>query len=109
MKIGLFFGSFNPIHLGHLIIASIMQDQTDLDEVWFIVSPQNPFKSRRALLHEFDRLRMVELAIGDDYRFRASDIEFDMPRPSYTIDTLSYLSEKYPQDIGDKDVKRLAD
>lgn len=97
MKIGLFFGSFNPIHTGHLIIAHIMQDQTDLDEVWFVVSPQNPFKQRKTLLHEFDRLRMVELAIGSDYRFRASDIEFHMPRPSYTIDTLTYLSDKYPQ------------
>lgn len=96
MKTGLFFGSFNPIHIGHLIIANIMQDQTDLDEIWFIVSPQNPFKSRMSLLHEFDRLRMVELAIGNDYRFRASDIEFHMPRPSYTVDTLAYLSEKHP-------------
>ena len=97
MKIGLFFGSFNPIHIGHLIIANIMQDQTDLEEIWFIVSPQNPLKKRKTLLHEFDRLRMVELAIGDHYRFRASDIEFHMPRPSYTIDTLAYLSEKNPQ------------
>ena len=97
MKIGLFFGSFNPIHIGHLIIANIMQDQTDLNEIWFIVSPQNPFKKRKALLHEFDRLRMVELAIGDHYKFRASDVEFQMPKPSYTIDTLTYLSEKHPQ------------
>lgn len=96
MKVGLFFGSFNPIHLGHLIIANIMQDQTDLDEIWFVVSPQNPFKSRKSLLHEFDRLRMVELAIDKDYRFRACDVEFHMPRPSYTIDTLTYLSDKFP-------------
>ncbi len=74
-----------------------MQDQTDLDEIWFIVSPQNPLKKRNTLLHEFDRLRMVELAIGNHDRFRASDIEFHMPRPSYTIDTLAHLSEKYPQ------------
>ena len=97
MKVGLFFGSFNPIHIGHLIIADIMQDQTDLDEIWFIVSPQNPLKKRKTLLHEFDRLKMVELAIGDDYRFRASDVEFHMPRPSFTIDTLTYLSEKHPK------------
>lgn len=97
MKIGLFFGSFNPIHIGHLIIANILQDQTDLDEIWFIISPQNPFKKRNSLLHEFDRLRMVELAIGDHYKFRACDIEFNMPTPSYTIDTLTYLSDRHPQ------------
>jgi nicotinate-nucleotide adenylyltransferase len=97
LKIGLFFGSFNPIHIGHLIIANVMQDQTDLDEVWFVVSPQNPFKKQKSLLHEFDRLKMVELAIADHFYFRASDVEFHMPRPSYTIDTLTYLSEKHPQ------------
>jgi nicotinate-nucleotide adenylyltransferase len=96
MKIGLFFGSFNPIHIGHQIIANVMVDQTDLDEVWFVVSPQNPFKSPRSLIHEQDRFKMVELAIDDHYRFKASDVEFHMPRPSYTIDTLTYLSEKYP-------------
>ncbi|ERM82692.1 nicotinic acid mononucleotide adenylyltransferase [Rhodonellum psychrophilum GCM71 = DSM 17998] len=92
----MFFGSFNPIHIGHLIIANIMQDQTDLDEVWFVVSPQNPFKKQQSLLHEFDRLRMVELAIADHFHFRATDVEFHMPRPSYTIDTLTLLSEKFP-------------
>ncbi|MFC4871291.1 nicotinate (nicotinamide) nucleotide adenylyltransferase [Negadavirga shengliensis] len=97
MKIGLFFGSFNPIHIGHLIIADIMQDQTDLDEVWFVVSPQNPLKSSKSLLHEFDRLRMVELATADHYKFRVVDVEFHMPRPSYTVDTLAYLSDRYPQ------------
>jgi nicotinate-nucleotide adenylyltransferase len=97
LKVGLFFGSFNPVHIGHLIIADIMRDKTDLNEVWFIVSPQNPMKSSKSLLHEFDRLRMVELAIADDFHFRATDVEFHMPRPSYTIDTLTYLSEKYPQ------------
>lgn len=97
MNIGLFFGSFNPIHLGHLIIAETIYDRTDLDEVWFVVSPQNPLKKRKSLVHEFDRLRMVELAIEDNFHFRASDVEFHMPRPSYTIDTLTYLSEKYPQ------------
>lgn len=73
-----------------------MQDQTDLDEVWFIISPQNPFKTQKSLLHEFDRLKMVELAIADHFHFKASDVEFHMPRPSYTIDTLTYLSEKHP-------------
>jgi nicotinate-nucleotide adenylyltransferase len=97
LKIGLFFGSFNPIHLGHLIIAEPIYDRTDLDEVWFVVSPQNPLKRRKSLIHEFDRLRMVELAIADIFHFRASDVEFHMPRPSYTIDTLTYLSEQYPQ------------
>ncbi|WP_375583864.1 nicotinate (nicotinamide) nucleotide adenylyltransferase [Cyclobacterium xiamenense] len=97
MKVGLFFGSFNPIHVGHLIIADILQDQTDLEEVWFVVSPQNPHKSSRSLLHEFDRLRMVELATADHFGFKVLDVEFHMPRPSYTIDTLTYLSEKYPQ------------
>lgn len=97
MKIGLFFGSFNPVHVGHLIIANVMQDRTDLDEVWFVVSPQNPLKKQKSLLHEFDRLKMVELAIADHFYFRASDVEFNMPRPSYTIDTLSLLADKYPQ------------
>ena len=97
MNIGLFFGSFNPIHIGHLIIANTIYDRTDLDEVWFVVSPQNPLKKRKSLIHEFDRLRMVELAIEDNFHFRASDVEFHMPRPSYTIDTLTYLSEQYPQ------------
>lgn len=96
MKIGLFFGSFNPIHIGHLIIANTIYDRSELDEVWFVVSPQNPLKKRKSLIHEFDRLKMVELAIGDNFHFRASDVEFHMPRPSYTIDTLTYLSEQYP-------------
>jgi nicotinate-nucleotide adenylyltransferase len=97
MKIGLYFGSFNPIHIGHLIIANTLYDRTDLDEVWFVVSPQNPFKKQQSLVHEFDRLRMVELAIADHFHFRASDVEFRMPKPSFTIDTLTYLSEQYPQ------------
>ena len=97
MKIGLFFGSFNPIHIGHLVIADVMADQTDLEQVWFVVSPLNPFKTSSSLLHEFDRLKMVELAIEDNYKFKASDVEFNMPRPSYTADTLAYLSDKHPQ------------
>lgn len=96
MRIGLFFGSFNPIHIGHLVIADVMATHTDLDQVWFVVSPQNPFKSSRSLLHEFDRLKMVELAIADNYKLKAVDVEFHMPRPSYTADTLAYLSDKHP-------------
>lgn len=96
MKIGLFFGSFNPIHVGHLIVANVMATTTDLDQVWFIVSPQNPFKKNKSLLHEFDRLDMVEKAIQDNPLFRVSNIEFSMPKPSYTIDTLIRLQEKHP-------------
>ena len=97
MEIGLFFGSFNPIHVGHLVIANVAYQTTDLDQVWFIVSPKNPFKANKNLLHEFDRIDMVRAAIHDQYHFQASDIEFSMPRPSFTIDTLVRLSEKYPQ------------
>lgn len=97
MKIGLFFGSFNPIHIGHLIIANIIYEVTELEEIWFIVSPQNPFKRNKNLLHEFDRYDLVQAAIGDEYHFRVSDVEFNMPRPSYTIDTLAVLSDKYPE------------
>lgn len=96
MEIGLFFGSFNPIHIGHLIVAQSALESALLQELWFVVSPQNPLKKNKNLLHEFDRLDMVRLAIEDNDRFRASDIEFHMPRPSYTIDTLTYLKEKFP-------------
>jgi len=96
MKIGLFFGSFNPIHIGHLIIANTMAENTELEEVWFVVSPQNPFKKQKSLLHEFDRLDMVEKAIQDNYKLKTSDVEFHLPKPSYTIDTLTVLQEKYP-------------
>lgn len=95
-EIGLFFGSFNPIHIGHLIIANLVKETTVVDEVWFVVSPQNPFKKNKNLLHEFDRLDMVRSAISDDYSFKVSDIEFGMPKPSYTIDTLTVLQEKHP-------------
>jgi nicotinate-nucleotide adenylyltransferase len=96
MEIGLFFGSFNPIHVGHLIIAQSVLESSDIYEVWFIVSPQNPLKRSKSLLHEFDRLDMVQMAIEENERFRVSDIEFHMPKPSYTIDTLTYLKEKHP-------------
>jgi nicotinate-nucleotide adenylyltransferase len=98
LNIGLFFGSFNPIHIGHLIIANTVYEYSDLNEVWFIVSPQNPHKrDSKSLIHEFDRLDMVELAIKDQPYFKAVDIEFHMPKPNYTIDTLAYLHEKYPE------------
>lgn len=96
MKVGLFFGSFNPIHIGHLIIANTMVENTDLNEVWFVVSPHNPFKKSNSLLHEFDRYDMVQQAIYGNFKFKVSDVEFNMPRPSYTIDTLTYLKEKNP-------------
>jgi len=96
MKIGLYFGSFNPIHIGHIAIAGYMTEFTQLDEIWFVVSPHNPLKKKETLLDNYQRLHMVNLAIGDNERMRVSDIEFKLPIPSYTIDTLSYLGEKYP-------------
>ncbi len=95
-KIGLFFGSFNPIHIGHLIIANIMAENTDLNKVWFVVSPQNPFKPSKGLLHEFDRYDMVKAAVADHYKLEVSDVEFNLPKPSYTIHTLAHLTEKFP-------------
>ena len=94
-KIGLFFGSFNPIHTGHMIVASYMREFTDLDQVWFVISPQNPLKDKSTLLEDHHRLMLVKTAIEDDPEFGVSDIEFKMPKPSYTIDTLTWLSEKY--------------
>jgi nicotinate-nucleotide adenylyltransferase len=96
MKVGLYFGSFNPIHIGHMAIANYMVEFTDMDQVWFVISPHNPFKERTTLLADHHRLELVERAIAGDDRFRATDIEFKMPTPSYTIDTLTLLSEKYP-------------
>lgn len=95
-KVGLFFGSFNPVHVGHLIIANYMATQTDLDEVWLVVSPQNPLKKKSTLARDFDRLHLVRLAIEDCPNLKASNIEFDLPKPSYTIDTLTYLNEAHP-------------
>lgn len=97
MKIGLFFGSFNPIHMGHMIIANIMAENSDLKKVWFVVSPQNPFKPSKGLLHEFDRYDMVKAAVADNYKMEVSDVEFQLPKPSYTIHTLAYLREKHPE------------
>lgn len=95
-KVGLFFGSFNPVHNGHLMLANYIVEYTDLDSIWFVVSPQNPFKDINSLLQDSHRLEMLRRAIGNDSRFEACDIEFDMPKPSYTIDTLRCLSSKYP-------------
>ena len=95
-KIGLFFGSFNPIHIGHLIIAEYIVENTDLKELWFVVSPCNPLKKKKSLLNDHQRLYMVNIAIEDDSRFRSCDIEFKLPQPSYTVNTLLHLAEKYP-------------
>jgi nicotinate-nucleotide adenylyltransferase len=95
MKVGLFFGSFNPVHIGHMALANYFVEFTDLQELWFVVSPHNPLKEKESLLADHFRFEMVELAIRDDRRFRVCDVEFKMPKPSFTIDTLAYLSEKY--------------
>lgn len=97
MKVALFFGSFNPIHIGHLILANYILENSDADELWFVVSPQNPLKSKKTLLHDHDRYDMVEMAIKNYPKMKVSDVEFAMPKPSYTIDTLAYLHEKFPQ------------
>lgn len=97
MKTGLFFGSFNPVHTGHMIIANHMAYHTDLQQVWMVVSPHNPLKPAAGLANDYDRLHLVQLAIGDNPRLRASKVEFSLPKPSYTIDTLTYLKEKHPE------------
>ena len=98
MKTGLFFGSFNPVHSGHMILASYMTEFTDLDRVWFVVSPHNPLKEKSSLLADHHRLALVNAAIGDHPKFKASDIEFGLPQPSYTVNTLAYLKEKFPKE-----------
>ncbi|TXE08601.1 nicotinate-nucleotide adenylyltransferase [Gelidibacter salicanalis] len=97
MKIGLYFGTFNPIHIGHLIIANHMAEHSDLDQIWFVVTPQSPFKVKASMLNNHDRLEMVYRATEDYDKLRPSDIEFGLPQPNYTINTLTYLQEKYPQ------------
>lgn len=97
MNIGLYFGSFNPVHTGHLIIANHILNETDIEKVWFIVSPQNPFKANSTLLNEYNRLYLLKLAVEDDPRIKVSDIEFGLPKPSYTSITLAHLQEKYPE------------
>ena len=95
-KIGLFFGSFNPIHIGHLIIANHLVENTDLDEVWFMVTPHNPHKEKKTLLADIHRLQLVRRAVEDYPKLKASNLEFDLPQPSYTVNTLAYITEKYP-------------
>jgi len=95
-KIGLFFGSFNPVHVGHMIIANYMVEHSDLKEIWMVVSPHNPHKEKKTLAKDHDRFHLVDLAIGDNVKIKASDIEFGLKKPSYTVDTLAYLNEKFP-------------
>lgn len=96
MRVGLYFGTFNPIHVGHLIIANYMAQEDELDQVWLVVSPQNPLKAKNTLLAGYHRLNLVKIAIDDNPKLRASDIEFHLTIPSYTVNTLAYLKEKYP-------------
>jgi len=96
MEVGLYFGSFNPVHIGHMAIANYMVEYTDLQQIWFVVSPQNPLKAKNTLLADYQRYELVSRAIGNNIKFRVSSIEFSMPKPSYTIDTLTYISEKFP-------------
>ncbi|SFC98801.1 nicotinate (nicotinamide) nucleotide adenylyltransferase [Algibacter pectinivorans] len=96
MKIGLYFGSFNPIHIGHLVIANHMAEYSDLDQVWFVITPHNPFKKKSSLLDNYQRLEMVYEATKDYDKLKASDIEFNLPQPNYTVNTLAHLQEKYP-------------
>jgi nicotinate-nucleotide adenylyltransferase len=95
-KVGLYFGTFNPIHVGHLVIANYMANYTDLEEVWLVVSPQNPFKEKDSMLEDYHRLSLVKIAVDDNDQLKASNIEFSLPKPSYTINTLVYLNEKHP-------------
>ena len=95
-KIGLFFGTYNPIHVGHLVIANHLANYTELDEVWLVVSPQNPLKKKDSLLQDYHRLALVRVAIEDNPKLKASDIEFSLPKPSYTSNTLAHINEKYP-------------
>ena len=97
MKIGLYFGSFNPIHVAHLIIANHVLNETEIEKLWFVVSPHNPFKNENTLLNEYHRLNLVQVATENDNRIKAVDIEFNLPKPSYTSTTLAFLSEKYTE------------
>ncbi len=96
MKTGLFFGSCNPVHIGHLAIANYILEFTDLQQIWFVLSPQNPFKKKKSLLADHHRLEMINIALGDSLNYKASNIEFGLPKPSRTVDTLAYLYDKYP-------------
>ena len=96
MNVGLYFGSFNPVHNGHLIIATHIANYTDLDRIWFVVSPQSPYKRQETLLNENHRKHLIDLSIEGEKKLRTSNIEFKLPKPSYTAETLLYLSEKHP-------------
>lgn len=96
VKVGLYFGSFNPIHNGHLAIANYMLEYSDLQQIWFVVSPQNPFKTKKSLLPDYQRFELVNLALGDTDCYKASNVEFNLPKPSRTVDTLAYLYDKHP-------------
>jgi nicotinate-nucleotide adenylyltransferase len=96
MKVGLYFGSFNPIHIGHLIIANQLVENSDLDQIWFVVTPHNPFKKKSSLLDNYQRLEMVFLATKDYDKLQPCDIEFNLPQPNYTVNTLIHLKEKHP-------------
>ncbi len=97
MKIGLFFGSFNPVHIGHMLIADFLIHNSDLDQVWMVVTPHNPLKPKKSLAKDYDRLHLMRLATNENDHIRPSDIEFGLPKPSYTVDTMAYITEKYPQ------------
>ncbi len=97
MKIGLYFGTFNPIHVGHMIIANHMAEHTDLEQIWMVVTPHNPLKQKSTLLDDYHRLHLVRLATEDYPKIKPSDIEFKLPQPNYTVTTLAHLMEKYPQ------------
>ena len=99
MKIGLYFGTFNPIHVGHLIIANHMAEHSDLEQIWMVVTPQNPHKQKNTLLDDYQRLHLVNLATEDYPKIKPSDIEFKLPQPNYTVNTLAHLLEKYPQHV----------
>ncbi len=97
MEIGLYFGSFNPVHNGHLIIANFVANYTNLDRIWLVVSPQSPYKKQASLINENHRKHLIDIAIEGEKKLRSSNIEFKLPKPSYTVETLLYLNEKYPQ------------
>jgi nicotinate-nucleotide adenylyltransferase len=99
MKIGLYFGTFNPIHIGHLIIANHLAEYSGLDQIWMVVTPHNPLKNKQTLLDDYQRLQLVFLATEDYPKIKPSDIEFKLPQPNYTVNTLAHLQEKYPQHI----------
>lgn len=98
MKIGLFFGSFNPVHIGHLVVANYMLEFTDLQKIWFVLSPKNPFKEKKSLLADYHRLELLNRALDDESNYKVCRIELSMPQPSYTADTLAFLRDKYPTD-----------